>query len=157
PTDPGTPLRGPRHLRRYRRGLHVDRGGSLLPDPQPAAELRHPRGGHAGIRGRSLGRQSPVGAGGTSVAVAAAIDPAAAHRALLSPSSAPLAEPTGTDKSGGMPGGVRMSCVGVIGMGEMGAAVARTLSERGLRVVSVLGDRSEASRRRAAAACVEAV
>jgi len=48
-----------------------------------------------------------------------------------------------------------MTTIAVIGMGEMGAAIAGRLAERGARVLTSLGGRTEASARRAVAAGVE--
>lgn len=50
-----------------------------------------------------------------------------------------------------------MTTIAVIGMGQMGAAVAGRLAERGARVLTSLEGRSEASASRAAAAHAEAV
>jgi 3-hydroxyisobutyrate dehydrogenase-like beta-hydroxyacid dehydrogenase len=49
----------------------------------------------------------------------------------------------------------RMAIVAVIGMGEMGSAVARALGVGGLRVVTTVSGRSERSARRAAEAGIE--
>ena len=43
-----------------------------------------------------------------------------------------------------------MAIVGILGMGEMGSCLAARLKESGHRVLTSVGDRSAASRRRAA-------
>ena len=50
-----------------------------------------------------------------------------------------------------------VTCIGLVSPGAMGAAVGRTLTERGHSVVALLDGRSEATRERATAAGIKAV